>query len=446
MPSIITRDLRYFNNKNLIESLSEITSDDLYIFIGKETAWSDENNPDTPVDSVRNRIALYDDMIALKKVGSNDATIVIPNNQWVTSTVYDQFDDLVDMVEGINPDTSAPYNYFVITDEFYVYKCISNNNGAASTVKPTGTSVNSFETADGYIWKFMLSINTSDVLKYSTDEWVPVKRITENDGSDQWTVQAAAVDGSIEAIEMIAGGSGYSPSNPPTITITGDGSGATATTEIDGGTGEITRIKMTNIGSGYTTATVTIDATGTTGTGAQARAILSPIGGHGSDSVDELGGKYAMIKAVLSGDEDGNFPIGIDYRQTGLIINPMLTETGTQLNVSTVTGTFNTSDDIQGQTSGATGTVVKYDYYNNKVYIRVTSGTFADGETIEDVATQNNTATLVSKSIVNLPLTDSFATGSDLVAGSGDILYLNNRTKISRIDVQDETSLFVLHF
>lgn len=446
MPSIITRDLRYFNNKNLIESLSEVTPDNLYIFIGKSTAWSDENTPDTPVDSARERIQLYEDLIALKKISSNDATIVIENRQWVSSTVYDQFDDLVDMVEGINPDTSNSYQYYVITDEYNVYKCISNNNGASSTVKPTGTSVNSFETADGYIWKYMMTINASDILKYATDEWTPVRRIESNDGSGQWSVQTSAVDGSIEAIEMVAGGSGYSVALPPAITITGDGSGATAVPEIDSGTGEILRIKMTNIGSGYTEATITIDTTGTTGTGAQARAILSPIGGHGADPVSELGGKNAMLKVILQGDESGNLPIGIDYRQTGLILNPMLTETGTILTLSGVTGSYNVTDDIEGRTSGATGTVVKYDFYNKLLYVRTTSGSFAEGEVIEDTATQTQTATITTKATGSLPLTDSYSDGSDIQKGSGDILYINNRTKISRIDVQGEESRFVLRF
>lgn len=446
MPSIITRDLRYFNNKNFTEALSEVTPDNLYIFIGKSSVWSDENSPDTPVDSVRTRINMYNDMIALKKISSNDTTIVIKNNQWATNTVYDQFDDLVDMVEGIQPISLAPYNYFVLTDDFNVYKCLSNNNSTASTVKPTGTSVNSFETADGYIWKFMMSINASDLLKYSTDEWVPVRRITENDGSEQWNVQISAVDGSIETIEMINNGTGYSVSNPPIITITGDGINATAVPEIDNVTGEITRIKMTNIGSGYTTAVVNVDASATTGTNAQARCILSPIGGHGFNPVSELGGTYAMMKVVLSGDENGNLPINTDYRQMGLIVNPVLVETGTMLTLSNITGSYNVSDEITGRTSSATATVVKYDFYNKKLYIRVTSGSFAVGEIIEDNVTQNNTATIDAKSVENLPLTDAYSVGSDLLAGTGDVIYINNRTKITRIDVQDEEARFVLQF
>ena len=47
----------------------------------------------------------------------------------------------------------------VMTDEFYVYQCLHNNNGAASTVKPTGTSPNPFKTSDGYIWKLLYTLS-----------------------------------------------------------------------------------------------------------------------------------------------------------------------------------------------------------------------------------------------------------------------------------------------
>ena len=67
----------------------------------------------------------------------------------------------------------------------------------------------------------------------------------------------------------------------PTVTIDGDGTGATAAAEVDLQTGAITRISMLTKGQGYTTATVTVTSVGTgtvagTGAGASATATVDP--------------------------------------------------------------------------------------------------------------------------------------------------------------------------
>lgn len=51
---------------------------------------------------------------------------------------------------------------------------------------------------------------------------------------------------------------GYDPSNPPPVTVVGDGFGATAQAVVDPSTGEITAITPVSFGQGYTTAAVTI--------------------------------------------------------------------------------------------------------------------------------------------------------------------------------------------
>lgn len=72
----------------------------------------------------------------------------------------------------------------------------------------------------------------------------------------------------VDSIAVINGGSGYLYN--PTVTITGDGTGATATAKITNG--KVTSITITNRGSNYTTASVVISGGG--GFGASARAVL----------------------------------------------------------------------------------------------------------------------------------------------------------------------------
>ena len=88
--------------------------------------------------------------------------------------------------------------------------CIrDSNNGTASTVKPTGVSTSIIETSDNYRWKFMFEVQQADVLKYVTTDWIPAQTLTADDGTEQWDVQQAAVDGALDHIDITAGGSGY---------------------------------------------------------------------------------------------------------------------------------------------------------------------------------------------------------------------------------------------
>jgi len=100
---------------------------------------------------------------------------------------------------------------YVLTDEFYVYQCLHNNNGAASTVKPTGTSPNPFKTNDGYIWKFLYMIPVSMRNRFLTSTYIPVVSALSNQFYSA---------GSIQNIALINRGSDYTSA---TISVTGDG-------------------------------------------------------------------------------------------------------------------------------------------------------------------------------------------------------------------------------
>jgi hypothetical protein len=84
-----------------------------------------------------------------------------------------------------------------------------NNNGAQSTVQPTGTSTSTVTTSDGYKWKFMYNVDSAKLQKFLTENHIPVQTLTADDGSAQWDVQQAAANGSIEIYDVTAGGSGY---------------------------------------------------------------------------------------------------------------------------------------------------------------------------------------------------------------------------------------------
>lgn len=127
----------------------------------------------------------------------------------------------------------------------------------------------------------------------------------------QSNVENLAVPGAIHAIKIVSGGYGYTGA---TVTITGDGTGATATAVVLNG--RIAKIIVQSPGSGYTRATVTITGPGF---GAIARAILPPVGGHGRDVISELFSTSLAFYTTIARDKNQGFDVDNDYRQFGII-------------------------------------------------------------------------------------------------------------------------------
>jgi hypothetical protein len=180
-------------------------------------------------------------MIAAKRVTSSDVTFAVARNNWTSGIQYTPYTD-----SNASLYTS---NFFVVTDDFNVYKVIDNNNNALSTVKPSSTGTSIFTTSDGYRWKFMYNITPADVLKFTTTNFIPAKQLDSDDGSLQFDVQAAASNGAIDFIDVTSAGSGYlfatgTFSNVDSSTIvkltsasTTDDSYVGSTVYVSGGTG-----------------------------------------------------------------------------------------------------------------------------------------------------------------------------------------------------------------
>lgn len=141
--------------------------------------------------------------------------------------------------------------------------------------------------------------------------------------SDQSVVEQTAIPGAIYSVKMTNSGNNYSSAT--VVTITGDGTGATAIPVIDN-TGGITHVIVTSFGSGYTTASVTFtDALRITTpqtVEADGYVVLPPYKGHGFNSVKELFGNVVSVYTLLQGDEELTM-IQQDYRQYGVIKNPL---------------------------------------------------------------------------------------------------------------------------
>ena len=129
----------------------------------------------------------------------------------------------------------------------------------------------------------------------------------------QANVELLAVPGTIEAYKVVDGGSGYGAA---TLTILGDGTGATATAVVQGG--RLVGVNVTNPGTGYTWTDVVVSGGGT---GAVVRAIMSPLGGHGSNAIDELNASSIMFYSSIARDINQGLIVTNDYRKAGLLKN-----------------------------------------------------------------------------------------------------------------------------
>lgn len=444
MASIVTTNMRVYAANQFIGGFSN-SNQSIYLFIGHTLPWTEKGSsditPPTPVDCEADQSAAFREMMSAKLVGPSNVCLVAARYDWTLGMVYTQYNNsinLFDPTSGIPP-------FYVITNDLNVYKCISNANGVASTVEPTGTSLSNFTLSDGYVWKYMFTVRSADVLNFVTNEWIPVRLLTVNDGSQQWLVQTTATSGTVDRIDMVMIGSQYTTG--PTVTINGDGTGATASAILN--SGSISSIVVTNPGSGYTYANVVITGGGVGANGATAVAQISPFGGHGSNPVSELGAMYAMVDCKLTYDENGTFTVNNDYRRVGLLENPLMNDGTTQatnldinqmvrltfgsvsLSGSFLNG-FQADETVVGSISGATGVVVDYSTTSGSVLrLAEVVGKFVPGESVIGQMTDTSgtlvtfTGTAVSgtSTTVVLPSTASAAsgayTGQSIVVTSG---------------------------
>ncbi|MEC8551436.1 MAG: baseplate wedge protein, partial [Pseudomonadota bacterium] len=284
-------------------------------------------------------------------------------------------------------------DFYVVNSSYQVYKCIYNGtspsdpNGKPSTVEPTGTSTSIITTADGYRWKYMYTIPVGQVLKFFSNEYMPVLFDT--------AVVADAIGGEIDTVIIASSGSGYNNGTYENVPIKGDGIGGRVSLVVDGG--RIVSATVTSGGSGYTFGKVIIDEVNGigagTGTGGSVEVVIAPVQGHGASPATELGGFRVMINTKFTYAEgSGDFPTDNDYRRIGLVINPnkygteeltsdlTLSATKAVIFSPTFTGNFQTDEiitqsrTIGGQQVTARGRVISWNnttkvlkYYQNRI-------------------------------------------------------------------------------
>ena len=137
-----------------------------YVFIGNNVPYANEASPNSIVDSVSDEKSVWDNMYAAKRITGNDVELVIPRVNWTSNTKYKQYDDRISVDDLLTGNTTLNVKpMYVLTSSRNVYKCLSNNASANSTVEPSGdftTANGTISTADGYIWKYLYNVKPTN--------------------------------------------------------------------------------------------------------------------------------------------------------------------------------------------------------------------------------------------------------------------------------------------
>jgi hypothetical protein len=166
--------------------------------------------PNSIVDTVATEKNIWDNMIGGKRVTGNDISLVIPRVNWTGNTKYIAYDDTIEYSSLLIANTTQNLKpMYVMTSNFDVYKCLSNNNSANSTVEPTGTYTSSngriHTSTDNYVWQYMYNVKQSN--KFLDNDWMPAPYSTSQ--TDFTVNTEGVVDGIISSTIVVNGGNNY---------------------------------------------------------------------------------------------------------------------------------------------------------------------------------------------------------------------------------------------
>ena len=382
--------------------------------------------------------------------------------------------------------------------------------GNASQIEPTFTDLEPTKLDDGYVWKYLYTISPSDIVKFDSTEYITVPNDWETSTDSQITAvrengNSSLNDNQIKKVFIQNKGKGY-PAGTKACNLFGDGSGGTVSVNIDVNN-EISDVIVTSGGKNYTYALVDLGTTNAPTTYAELVPIIPPSKGHGFDIYQELGADKILIYARFD-DSTKDFPVDSKFSQVGILKNPTIYDsTGVGATVyaqnefsgvyamrfSDITGSVSIGDIIEQSVTGgkAYGYVVSYDsetkvlkyyrdrslYYNGgsgsnhqdfpgiSSFYSVDTNTILEFEPKTDsntpAAVLNKTAggftgnimnytgivTTISNKIINLGV--QFQNGlatPEINNKSGDIIYIDNRSTVTRNTRQKEDIKIILEF
>lgn len=256
----------------------------------------------------------------------------------------------------------------------------------------------------------------------------------------------------------------------PTVELQGDGSGCIAKSEVVNG--QITNIIILNPGSGYTNLTASVkdpefdfapEDPNSVDVRVELRPILSPMGGHGYNLIDELYCSHILLYGYITEADNNQIGTESSYSNIGVVKNPEF--------VSASANTANTPDVFDNRIKIITddiiyaieGDVVKQLNASNKItftgkihevedtantaYISNYMGPFAN-QANNDISF-DPTAAIVNSTgqriIINSPQANN-TIESDYIQRSGQVYFMEDFVPLVRTRTSREEYKLVLEF
>ena len=471
--------------------------------------YATEEAPPAPIDNYSEKIAIYNELIAAKRITGPFARLVIPRYNWNIS-LNPKFDmyrpsyaptpgggGAVGKSTATGQTSLSDGKFYVMNSNYEVFKCLyngespANPTGQNATYEPKsqpaggqGAFSNGIYTEPsgtaGYIWKHMFTLPTADVLSFLSTDFMPIVEATE---ASRVTVIGQAIVGGVHVAVVEDAGTALPATATLYTPVYGDGSNAIVKFTTDG-SGSITTAEMEAAGTGYTygstiletgkvftDAGLTSAASSFTGK-ASIEVVISPSGGHGSDADSELFSKRVMTNIRLTYDEgSGDFPVDNDFRRIGIIQDPFDYGTTNYASASTLRGTavlkvngatsdYTVDEDIFQSVTGGTayGKVVSWDsgtgilkYYqspelhSDSGVVRAFESNAANAVVGQASTASGNIDTGATGAVSGITFTGGLAS-PEIAANSGEIVYIENRRQITRAADQIEDIKLVIEF
>lgn len=456
MTAIITNSFRRNSCQRFLDNVT--TDGDYFIGLGRTDEWPDEDNVPLPNGSIIESQNVKNNLLTLSRVEGSAA--LLPKNEWKSGRkykVYDPTDPLLFDYDSVN----NLYPSFVIHDD-KIYICLANNQNDLSSEEPTranyGLEVGS---GDGYIWTFVQNISSGDT--FYTEQFVELDEDLADD-----TLTNPATGGLI--YNFVINNLGVTLDGTEDVILSGVDSNGVQIASIDLRTdsrfdvinqsGTIAAITYNDIVNnkliGYARASVEVFTSGgTLLTNIDIKPMVAPLSGFGFSPKSDLPSFYAGCYTDFQGSEGGDALTDVSFRQISLIKNPTRFDDGEdpattdtldavnyiQLNVSTSAQSAGTI--IEQTATGARGIIDKVDTVNNRIYYHQNTNSdnnfipFADDSDIEILAT--SPVTVSSATITSVST-------SEYVRGSGEVIFIDNRAKITRNVDQTEDIKLVIQF
>jgi hypothetical protein len=383
----------------------------------------------------------------------------------------------------------------------------NNNKGVISVNEPVHTSESPELENDGYMWKYLYTISPADVLKFDSTNYISVPNNWQSSVDVEIRrIRDSSVNGKIESI-LIERQQPYAiPSNTNVINnvpIVGDGVGGSASVFFDE-FGNPINVVVTNGGSDYTFATLDLDSVvNSLGEKAIFNVIIPPPGGHGRNVYTELGANRVLVYSRLENSiTNPDFIEGNQFARIGIIKNVLSFDGQSIFQENTGSGVYGVIlDDNEGSATNkdedaiisqsstksigsivssvsvGSSTVVKYtkprefyvDTYSQSTIIKTsdrylvqgagltTSTTYnyssfdtndiiiSDGSGSSQYSINNFTGSQIGETFLGQNFTSGLS-NPDINTKSGEIVYVDNRSSVSRQSQQREDIKIIIEF